>query len=58
VASMVALFRRHKAEIVREEGERREEASERVMRVVDDKVQLLLMQMLCPEKVGLRWVEV
>ncbi|KAF7929690.1 hypothetical protein BELL_0055g00040 [Botrytis elliptica] len=56
VAAMVALFKRNRVEIVREEGETEEEAKERVMSVVKDNVIVLLLQMRSPEKVGVRWV--
>ncbi|KAM0310229.1 hypothetical protein ACHAO8_008329 [Botrytis cinerea] len=58
VAAMVALFKRHRVEIVLEEGETQEEAKRRVMSVVKDNAVVLLLQMRSPEKVGLRWVEV
>jgi hypothetical protein len=57
VGAMVALFKRHRVEIVREGGETMEQAKERVMKVVKDNVMGLLLQMRSPEKVGLRWVE-
>ncbi|PQE24510.1 cytochrome p450 protein [Rutstroemia sp. NJR-2017a WRK4] len=57
VGAMVALFKRHRVEIVREGGETVEQAKERVMAVVKDNVMGLLLQMRSPEKVGLRWVE-
>ncbi|APA11630.1 hypothetical protein SS1G_05085 [Sclerotinia sclerotiorum 1980 UF-70] len=53
---MVAFFKRNRVEIVREEGETKQEAKERVMNVVRDNVIVLLLQMRSPEKVGLRWV--
>ncbi|TGO54310.1 hypothetical protein BCON_0109g00210 [Botryotinia convoluta] len=56
VAAMVALFKRNRVEIVREEGETEEKATERVMSVVKDNVIVLLLQMRSPEKVGVRWV--
>lgn len=56
VAAMVAFFKRNRVEIVREEGETKQEAKERVMNVVRDNVIVLLLQMRSPEKVGLRWV--
>ncbi|QSZ36703.1 hypothetical protein DSL72_006586 [Monilinia vaccinii-corymbosi] len=58
VAAMVALFKRHRVEIVLEDGETQEQAKQRVMGVVKDNIVVLLLQMRSPEKVGLRWVEV
>ncbi|KAF7861433.1 hypothetical protein EAF04_007998 [Stromatinia cepivora] len=58
VAAMVALFKRHRVEIVLEEEETQEQAKQRVMDVVKDNIVVLLLQMKSPEKVGLRWVEV
>ncbi|KAI9650534.1 hypothetical protein NHQ30_000550 [Ciborinia camelliae] len=58
VAAMVALFKRHRVEIVLEDGETQEQAKQRVIDVVKDNVVVLLLQMRSPEKVGLRWVEV
>ncbi|TGO87147.1 hypothetical protein BPOR_0247g00120 [Botrytis porri] len=56
VAAMVALFKRNRVEIVREEGKTKEEAKDRVMSVVKDIVIVVLLQMRSPEKVGVRWV--
>lgn len=56
VAAMVALFKRNRVQVVLEEGESSEDAKERVMGVVRDNGIVLLLQMRCPEKVGLKWV--
>lgn len=58
VAVLARLFRRHRVEIVRKEGESVEQARQRVMEVVDDNGVVLLFQMRNPEIVDLRWVEV
>ena len=57
VAAMVALFRKHRVEVVPEKGEGEEEARERALEVVRDSSIVLLLQMRKPESVGLRWVE-
>lgn len=54
---MVALFRKHRVEVVPENGESQQMARERVMRVVSDTGVILLCQMNAPEKVGLCWVK-
>lgn len=58
VAAMVSLFRRHRVEVVPNAGESAQEARERVKKVVNDNVIVLLLQMREPKTVGLRWVEV
>ena len=57
VASMVALFRRHRVEIVPGVGESEGAARERALGVVWDSAVKLLLQIRRPEEVGLRWVE-
>ncbi|KAF7929751.1 hypothetical protein EAE99_004655 [Botrytis elliptica] len=56
VAAMAGLFHRHRVEIVKEGGENQEEAEKRVKTLVDDSAMVLLLQMMHPEKAGLRWV--
>ncbi|KAF7871970.1 uncharacterized protein EAF02_009075 [Botrytis sinoallii] len=56
VAAMAGLFYRHRVEIVKEGGENQEEAEKRVKAFVDDSAMVLLLQMMHPEKAGLRWV--
>ncbi|KAJ8069483.1 hypothetical protein OCU04_003136 [Sclerotinia nivalis] len=56
VAAMVGLFQNHRAEIVREAGEAQEATEKRVQGLVDDSAMVLLLQMMKPEKAGLRWV--
>ncbi|RDL38404.1 Cytochrome P450 [Venustampulla echinocandica] len=58
VAAMVSLFRRHRVEIVPNAGESVLEARERVKKVINDNVIVLLLQMREPKTVGLKWVEV
>lgn len=57
VASMVALFRKHRVEVLPEPGERQEEACQRALDVVRDSRIVLLLQMRKPETVALRWIE-
>lgn len=56
VAAMAGLFHRHRVEIVKEDGENQEEAEKRVKELLDDSAMVLLLQLMKPEKVGLRWV--
>jgi hypothetical protein len=56
VAAIATLFRDHRIEILREGGESKEEAERRVQEVVDDSAMVLLLQILRPESVGLKWV--
>jgi len=56
VGTMVSLFGKYRVEIVPNDGETAEEARERVKRVVDDNIMMLLLQMREPKTVGLRWV--
>jgi cytochrome P450 len=56
VATMVALFRRHRVEVVPNKGETLFDARERVKRVVNDNVIVLLLQMKEPKTVGLKWL--
>lgn len=56
VAAMEGLFHRHRVEIVKEDGENQEEAEKRVKALLDDSAMVLLLQLMKPEKVGLRWV--
>ncbi|TGO57944.1 hypothetical protein BCON_0060g00180 [Botryotinia convoluta] len=46
----------HRVEIVKEDGENQEEAEKRLKTLVDDSAMVLLLQMMNPEKAGLRWV--
>ena len=57
MASMVAIFRRHKVEVAPEVGESEGEGRERALKGVWDSAIVLLLQMRRPESVGLRWVE-
>ena len=57
VASMVALFRKHRVEVMPENGESKEEARKRELEVVWDSRLTLLLQMRHPERVALRWIE-
>ncbi|TEY71421.1 hypothetical protein BOTCAL_0093g00150 [Botryotinia calthae] len=57
VAAMAGLFHRHRVEIMKEDGENQEEAEKRVKALVDDSAMVLLLQMMKPEKAGLRWVK-
>lgn len=54
---MVSLFRRHRVEVVPENGETIEQAQKRTLGAVKDSRIVLLLQMRNPESVGLRWVE-
>lgn len=54
---MVALFRKHRVEVVPEKGETVEAARKRTLEVVWASEVVLLLQMKNPESVGLRWVE-
>jgi cytochrome P450 len=56
VAAMVGLFHHHRVEVVAEQGETSLDARERIKRVVDDKVVVILMQMRDPKSVALKWV--
>ncbi|TGO36006.1 hypothetical protein BHYA_0138g00190 [Botrytis hyacinthi] len=56
VAAMAGLFHGHRVEIVKEGGENQREAEKRVKGLVDHSVMVLLLQMMNPEKAGLRWV--
>ena len=57
VAAMAALFRDYKVEPVPERGESMEMARKRVNDVVNDSGMVLLLQILHPEKAGVRWVK-
>ena len=57
VAVVVTLFRKHRIEPVPEKDEDMKEARARTMLAVEDSGMVLLLQMLRPEKAGLRWVE-
>jgi cytochrome P450 len=57
VGAMVSLFRKHRVEVVPENGESVEEAQSRALNAVKDSRIVLLLQMRDPESVGLRWVE-
>jgi hypothetical protein len=56
VAAIATLFRDHRIDILREDGESKEEAERRVQEVVDDSAMVLLLQILRPASVGLKWV--
>jgi cytochrome P450 len=56
VAAMVGLFRHHRVEVVPEKGETPFDARERIKRVVEDKVVVILLQMRDPKSVALMWV--
>ncbi|KAF2750887.1 cytochrome P450 monooxygenase-like protein [Sporormia fimetaria CBS 119925] len=58
VGVMVSMFRQHRVEPVREEGENQEDARRRVKEAVADTGMRLLLQMLHPEKVALRWKQI
>lgn len=57
VGAISTLFRDHVLEPVTHSGESREEARKRMQDVVDDSGLVLLLQMLRPEKAGVRWVK-
>jgi cytochrome P450 len=57
VASMVAMFRKHRVEVMPEKGESQQEARKRALEVVLDSRITLLLQMRNPESVALRWSE-
>ena len=57
VAIIVGLLRRHRVQVVPNEGETARDARERVKACVDDTMVVLLFQMKNPESVGLKWVE-
>ncbi len=57
VGALAGLFRDHKVEPVPEDGEDMEMARKRTMDVVNDSGMVLLLQMLKPERAGLRWVK-
>ncbi|TGO55905.1 hypothetical protein BOTNAR_0235g00170 [Botryotinia narcissicola] len=57
VAAMAGLFHKHRVEVVKEIGENQREAEKRVKTLVDDSAMVLLLQMMNPEKAGLRWVK-
>jgi cytochrome P450 len=52
-----ALFADYRVEPVPENGESMESAKERTMEVIKDSGMALLIEMLHPERVGLRWVK-
>jgi hypothetical protein len=52
-----ALFADYKVEPVPEDGESMESARERAMGGIKDSRMVLLVEMLHPERVGLRWVK-
>ena len=54
---MVALFRKHRVEVVPENGESEDEARKRALDVVWDSRIVLLLQMRRPDSVALRWLE-
>ena len=57
VGALTALFARGwRVEVVREEGETEEQARGRCREVIRDSGLKLLIEMLHPERVGLRWV--
>jgi hypothetical protein len=56
VATMVGLFRRHRVEVVPNKEETLFDARERVKKVVNDNVIVLLLQMKEPKTVGLKWL--
>lgn len=56
VAIMAVLFHHHRVEPVPNTGESMESARARAMSAVKDSGMILLLQMIHPEKVGLRWV--
>lgn len=55
VATMVSLFKEHRVNVVPEREETDKEARARVLDVTKDFVNVLLLQMRHPEKVGLKW---
>lgn len=57
LGAMTALFADYKVEPVPEAGESMEMARERTMEVIKDSGAVLLIEMLHPERVGLRWVK-
>jgi cytochrome P450 len=52
-----ALFADYKVEFVLEKGESMESARDRTNKVISDSGMVLLVEMLHPEKLGLRWVK-
>lgn len=57
VGALAGLFRDHRVEPVPEDGEDMGMARKRTMDVVNDSGMVLLLQMLKPERAGLRWVK-
>ena len=57
VGAVRALFANYKVEPVPESGESMEKARERTNEVINDSGMVLLVEMLHPEKLGLRWVK-
>ncbi|KAF7955583.1 hypothetical protein EAE96_004509 [Botrytis aclada] len=56
VAAMAVLCHENRVEIVKEDGENQDEAEKRVKTLVNYSAMVLLLQMMNPEKAGLRWV--
>lgn len=56
VATMAALFRKHRAEPVSKVGETLAAARKRVLHVVKDNNVELLLQMRDPDSVSVRWI--
>lgn len=56
VAVMITLFREHRVEVVPYEHESAESARARALAAVKDSGMILLLQMLKPEQIGVRWV--
>lgn len=57
VATMISLFRKHRVEVVPENGESLQEARKRTLETVWDSEIVLLLQMKNPESVTLRLIE-
>lgn len=57
VAIMATLFREYRVEPVPHEGESMESARARTLAAVKDSGMVLLLQMLRPERIGVRWVK-
>lgn len=55
VAVMATLFREHRVQPVLQPGELMDQSLKRIMKVVEDKGMVLLMQMLHPQKAVLEW---
>ncbi|KAL6719196.1 hypothetical protein ACLMJK_003433 [Lecanora helva] len=56
VAVVATLFKNHRVQVVPNHGESEECARARAMATVKDSAMVLLLQMVKPEQIGLRWV--